>query len=130
VKRKITIIEDDNDLRGLMQSPLLAAGYDVCILSEGNNFISKSEQDPHLYLIDINLVGVSGLEICKRIKSQKPGEVVPVVIIISANPDVRRLAAEACADDALPKPFTTKELLGKISKYFPVSFGVITVYNA
>lgn len=130
MKRKITIIEDDNDLRGLMQSPLLAAGYDVCMLSEGNSFISRMENVSHLYLIDINLMGVSGLEICKKIKSQKPGEIVPVVIIISGNPDVRRLATEACADDALPKPFTTKELLAKISKYFPVSFGVITVYNA
>lgn len=87
----------------------------------------KAENVPHLYLIDINLVGVSGLEICKRIKSQKARRRCSIVIVISANPDVRRLAAEAFADDALPKPFTTKELLGKISKCFPVSFGVRTV---
>jgi two-component system phosphate regulon response regulator PhoB len=123
VKRKITIIEDDNDLRGLMQTPLLAAGYDVSMRSEGNSFIYKRESRPHLYLIDVDLGGISGLEICRKIKSRKHGE-IPVVIITSANPDVRRLAAEASADGALPKPFTTKELLRKISEYFPVNFGL------
>lgn len=99
--------------------PLQAAGYDVVALSNGNSLSGKSESVPDLYLIDLNLGAMSGLEICKRIKSKKHSESIPVVIIISANPDVRQLATEACADDTLSKPFSVKELLKKISDYFP-----------
>jgi DNA-binding response OmpR family regulator len=119
VRTKITIIEDDDDLRSLIRVPLQAAGYDVVALSEGNDLVGNSDSVPHLYIIDLNLGGMSGLEICKGIKSQKHREIVPVVIIMSANPDVRQLALEACADDALLKPFSAKELLKKISDFFP-----------
>lgn len=119
VKKRITIIEDDDDLRGLMRAPLQAAGYDVVALSDGSNLFGDSENVPDLYLIDLNLGAISGLEICKRIKSEKHRQIMPVVIIMSANPDVRQLATEACADDALSKPFSAKELLKKIVDYFP-----------
>jgi two-component system phosphate regulon response regulator PhoB len=115
---KITIIEDDDDLRSLLRISLQAAGYDVTTLINGND-LSKEAVKSDLYLIDLNLGGVSGLEICKKIKSQKHNETTPIVIVISANPDVRHLAIEACADDTISKPFTAKELLKKMSEYFP-----------
>lgn len=119
VKTRITIIEDDDDLRGLMCVPLRAAGYDVIALSDGSNLLGERESLSHLYLIDLNLGAISGLEICKGIKSLKYSEGTPVVIIISANPDIRQMAAEARADDTLSKPFSAKALLNKISSYFP-----------
>lgn len=99
--------------------PLRAAGYDVVALSDGSNLF-ENESFSHLYLIDLNLGAISGLEICRGIKNLKFIESVPVVIIISANPDVRQLATEVCADDSLSKPFSVKTLLTKISSYFPL----------
>lgn len=122
MKTKITIIEDDDDLRGLMQLPLRAAGYNVVALTNGNNLNGKSD----LYLIDLNLGGgaINGLEVCKKIKSRRSREAAAIVIIISANPDFRPLAMEAHADDTLPKPFTTRELIEKIAEYFPEALAV------
>lgn len=118
-KIKITIIEDDDDLRGLVRGPLQAAGYEVVGLRDGNTLFERVENMAHLFILDLDLRGISGLDICRRLKSQERNAVSPVVFIISANPDIRQLAAEVCADDILAKPFTIKELLEKISRYYP-----------
>lgn len=119
MKRKISIIEDEEDLSRLMRQSLEAAGYEVDTKQNGYNLTNVKERLSDLYIIDLNLGGISGLDLCKHIKSQKNNERGPAIIIISANPDVRQLAMEACADDALSKPFTAKELVQKISQHLP-----------
>ena len=119
MKAKITIIEDEEDLRNLIQKSLQAAGYEVEVKQIGYNLAVGKGELSDLYIIDLNLGGLNGLDLCKELKSKRRNVSPPVIIITSANPDVRELAIEACADDALPKPFTTKELLEKISKHLP-----------
>lgn len=115
---RIIIIEDDDDLRGLMRVSLEAAGYDVVTQSNGRD-TENSETAADLYIIDINLGDVSGLDICRQIKARDHvPNAPPYIIMISANPDVGELAVEACADDTLPKPFNAKQLLNKIPEYF------------
>ena len=120
MRTRIIIIEDDDDLRGLMRVSLEAAGYVVVTQPNGNDARhTTSEDTADLYLIDINLGGISGLDICRQIKATHHGDNMPYIIMISANPDVCQLAVEACADDTLPKPFNAKQLLNKISEYLP-----------
>jgi DNA-binding response OmpR family regulator len=119
MKEKITIVEDDDDLRSLLKLMLEAAGYDVDVRSDGNDFFNKSSDRSDLYIIDLNLGGINGLDLCKQLKGQIKNNTP--VIMISANPDVRQLAKDACADDTLSKPFTSKELLAKITQYLPSS---------
>jgi DNA-binding response OmpR family regulator len=120
MKNKITIIEDDADLRSLMELALKTAGFDVVSFSNGNS-ISGAEGNPDMYIIDINLGGISGLDVCREIKNRSLAQrnAPVVVIIISANPDLRTLAMEACADDTLAKPFNSKDLIKKITQYLP-----------
>src|SRR5262245_33502315 len=104
MKKKITIIDDDDDLRTLMGLTLSSAGYEVKTYSGGSVLEDQAAETSHLYIIDINLGGKkSGLDLCKQIKDRDINGKAPIVIIISAHPDVRQLAMEACADDTLPK---------------------------
>jgi DNA-binding response OmpR family regulator len=115
MKNTVVIIDDDNDLRTLMHLSLRNAGFDVASYSDGNSAL-KGESRADVYVIDINLGGVSGLDICTKIKSGNPEKTI-VVIMVSANPDLRSLAMGACADDVLAKPFISKDLVRKVTEH-------------
>jgi DNA-binding response OmpR family regulator len=108
-RKDIVVIEDDRDLRNLMQSILSSAGYEIMTYPNGDE-VMKGNSFASLYVIDMNLGGVSGIDICRYLKSRE-GPNHPTVIIISANPDARKLAMEVCADGTLDKPFKSKNLL-------------------
>lgn len=113
-RRDIVVIEDDPDLRSLMQSVLSVAGYETKTYPNGDE-VMKGNSFASLYVIDMNLGGVSGIDVCRYLKSTQ-GPNHPTVIIISANPDARRLALEACADGTLDKPFQSKSLLSLVKQ--------------
>lgn len=111
-RRDIVVIEDDPDLRNLMQSVLSVAGYQIRTYPNGDE-VMKGNSFASLYVIDMNLGGVNGIDICRYLKSGA-GPNHPNVIIISANPDARRLALDACADGTLDKPFKSQNLLAMV----------------
>lgn len=115
MNRKIIIIDDDQDARKLLQFILASHGFAVEAYSDGNGLDVLNPPYPDIYLIDINLGNTSGLELCAYLKKHKQTEHIPV-IITSSNTDIIPLAQEACADDTLPKPFDSKELIHKINQ--------------
>jgi DNA-binding response OmpR family regulator len=117
MKGKITVIEDDADLRGLLQTALHLEGFEVQSFSNGDDFLISMKSNPRsdLYVIDINLGGTRGFEICSRIKENTDTS-KSLVILISANPEVQQHARESLADDYMLKPFTQRELVQKITK--------------
>jgi DNA-binding response OmpR family regulator len=119
IKNRVTVIEDNADLLQLVTLVLKNAGYFVVSKSNGVNLLTSHEGITDLYLIDSDLGGMSGLDLCRAIK-EATKEGAPKIIMISANPDLRALAMEASADDALAKPFNAKELLRKVSEYLPI----------
>jgi DNA-binding response OmpR family regulator len=119
LKNRVTVIEDNADLLQLVTLILKNAGYNVVAKSNGSGLLTSGEGMTDLYLIDSDLGSVSGLDLCRAIK-EATREVAPKIIMVSANPDLRALAMEACADDTLSKPFNTKELLRKVSEYLPI----------
>jgi DNA-binding response OmpR family regulator len=117
MRTTITIVEDDLDLNTLIQMALKSEGYEVTAFSDATEV---TEMDSDLFILDINLGrGITGTDLCKQLKNPPSGQKVPVVFLISANPDLRRMAVDACADDVLPKPFSTRELIAKVAKHFP-----------
>lgn len=113
----ITVIEDDFDLNLLIQMALKSQGYVVQSFSDGTKLTGAPSD---LYLLDINLgKGMTGMELCRQLKKVPPKAKVPVVILISANPDLRKMAVEACADDTLAKPFSIRDLQKKVAEYCP-----------
>jgi DNA-binding response OmpR family regulator len=115
MKGRITVIDDDADLRSLLQLTLKMKGFDVSAYANGDEFLSASRrlEPSDLYVIDINLGGITGFEICSYIKSEMH-TFNPVVILISANPEVQELAKLATADDYMLKPFSQKELIERV----------------
>jgi DNA-binding response OmpR family regulator len=90
------------------------AGYEIEISADGQSIYQQIKPLPDLFLLDKQLKGYDGLEICKYLKSTEPTRGIPV-IMLSATPGVKPLAMEAGADDFLEKPFNSGILMTKVA---------------
>nr|MDD3719806.1 response regulator transcription factor [Candidatus Gracilibacteria bacterium] len=110
---KIFIVEDDFGILKSLELYLSNSGYDVFIHSSGNNAIESIVGiNPDLIILDINLPGKNGIEICKEIRETKS---IPIIMLTAKNTENDKLKAfEAGADDYVAKPFSPKELLARI----------------
>jgi DNA-binding response OmpR family regulator len=117
MKGKVTVIDDDKDLRSLLQIALRIEGFEVIGYANGQEFLATIDDVDgcDFFVLDINLGGINGFELCQLLKKH-PRTKKAHVILISANPEVQQLSADAKADDYLLKPFSQKELMQKINK--------------
>lgn len=114
--KKIIIVDDDEAILDSISMVLKRVGHELTLLTNGNSLMNGEIIVPDLFLIDKQLPGVDGLEICKHLKSQELTKGVPVVII-SASPNIHTLAKEAGADDVIEKPYNKKTLMEIVEKY-------------
>src|SRR5687768_16654523 len=115
-KKKIFIIEDDEMVQEMLKMIFEKAGYEIEISPDGQSIYKERDYWPDLFLLDKQLVGYDGLEICKYLKSKTKTRRIPV-IMLSATPGIEPLAFDAGADDFMEKPFNTSILIEKVSKY-------------
>ena len=113
---KIVVVEDDKDIQYLLQNSLTKAGYEVTVMSDGNSLTHQQPETADLYLLDVNLPGVNGLELCRQLKSNMLTRNTPV-IMLSAFPGLKNVAPKYFADDSMEKPFNFSTLVGMISKH-------------
>jgi DNA-binding response OmpR family regulator len=116
MKKKILILEDDEDILFTLTIMLENAGYDVIQLSSGQSIINNTCQYPDLYILDKRMPDMDGLDVCRHIRNQNGSERIPV-IIISASPKFGPQALSAGANDFLEKPFQMKSLLTMVEKH-------------
>jgi DNA-binding response OmpR family regulator len=114
MKHKIYIVEDDPDLQHLLQFSLAKAGFHVTIFPTGYPVIAMTDQWPDLFIIDIELPGINGLEICKWLRDHDASKYIPV-LFLSAAPYLKNLAQNVGGDDYLEKPFELATLIDKIN---------------
>lgn len=109
----ILLIEDDPLIVGPVIRALEAAGYEAKSASDGKKGIEMALQDqPDLVLLDIMLPKMSGWDVCKELRARST---VPIVMLTALNEEIDRiLGLELGADDYIPKPFSTRELLARI----------------
>ena len=88
----------------MLKMILVRENYELDQHHNGNNLFPVKEPFPKLFLLDNNLGNVSGLDICRKLKSNPLTASIPV-IIMSASPDLPLLAQQAGADGWLEKPF-------------------------
>lgn len=103
------MVEDDTSIQDTVRLILESAGYQVTIFANGNLILKEEYEFPDLFIIDRQLAGVDGLDICRYLKSKEATRHIPV-IMLSANPMIIQLAKAAGADHAIEKPFRMKEL--------------------
>ncbi len=117
-KRKILIIEDEQDIARLLELHLRDAGYAVTIATDGHTGLqAASEQTWNLIILDLRLPGIDGLSICRALRRDR--EYVPILMLTSKSSELDRvLGLELGADDYVTKPFSILELLARVKALF------------
>jgi DNA-binding response OmpR family regulator len=113
--KKIVVAEDDSGIRDAFLLTLTRAGYQVALYADGEPLMTHPFEVPDLFIIDRQLSGVDGLDVCQHLK-QSPATVNIPVIITSASPYVAGLASRMGADAFLEKPFGTKQLVALVTR--------------
>lgn len=112
--KKILVVEDDAAIALGLESALREEGYEIHMARTGPDGLRLArEQRPDLLILDLMLPGMSGLEICKRLRDD--GLATPVLMLTSkAEEDDRVLGLELGADDYVTKPFSLRELMARV----------------
>ena len=111
---RILLAEDDQSIANHLTAALVAAGYDVEHLSSGPEVWSRGgDEEFAAIVLDLGLPGLDGLTVLKRWR--KEGNDVPVIVLTARGSWMERVDGfDAGADDYLPKPFRTEELLVRL----------------
>ena len=110
----ILIVEDEVKLARFIELELIAEGYELTVAHDGLNALTiVRESSPDMILLDWMLPGMSGVEICRRLRST--GSKVPIIFLTARDEISDRVAGlDAGANDYVVKPFSIEELLARI----------------
>lgn len=110
----ILLVEDEVKLAQFVKLELEYEGYQVTVVHDGlTGLITARENHPNLIILDWMLPGLSGLEVCRRLRST--GDRVPVILLTAKDEVSDRVAGlDAGADDYVVKPFSIEELLARV----------------
>jgi two-component system, OmpR family, phosphate regulon response regulator PhoB len=116
VGARILIVEDEEPLTLLLRYNLEAEGYEVDIAARGDDAeIKLKESPPDLVLLDWMLPGLSGIELCRRVRARPDTERMPIIMLTARGEESERVRGLAIgADDYIVKPFSVPELLARI----------------
>ncbi|MBM1174269.1 phosphate regulon transcriptional regulator PhoB [Microvirga arabica] len=113
---RVLIVEDEEPLMLLLRYNLEAEGYEVDSVSRGDEAeIRLREQVPDIVLLDWMLPGLSGIELCRRIRARSETERLPVIMLTARGEEGDRIRGLSTgADDYIVKPFSVPELLARV----------------
>jgi two-component system phosphate regulon response regulator PhoB len=113
---RILVIEDETDIRQVLDYNLKLAGHDVLDATQGNEGLKLArEHKPDLVLLDLMLPDVTGIDVCRALKDDAKTRAIPVVILTARGEEIDRVVGfELGADDYVTKPFSVRELLLRI----------------
>ena len=120
-KKKIVLVaDDDNDLLQLVKMQLQQAGFAVQLSLNGNGLLKMAvDGHPDVILLDIAMDGISGGDICRKLKTYDKTSGIPV-IMISANDNIEYISNTCGANDYVRKPFNVQTIKEKISQFVQV----------
>ena len=112
----ILIVEDEEPLTTLLRYNLEAEGYDVDAVARGDEADTRlRETAPDLIVLDWMLPGLSGIELCRRLRARPQTQSLPIIMLTARGEESERVRGLATgADDYLVKPFSVPELLARI----------------
>ena len=113
---RITLVEDDPDIAEVLRYNLVKEGFQVDVFGRGDSALAGIRSlPPDLVLLDLMLPGLDGLEICRLLKREARTAAIPLVMLTAKGEETDRIVGlELGADDYIPKPFSTREVVLRI----------------
>ena len=121
MRKRILVVEDQEDNRRIIRDLLRHAGFDVIEVGDGEKALTAaSTHRPDVILMDIQLPLLDGYEATRRIKADPALRHIPIIVITSYALSGDETEARAAGCDAyMAKPFSPRALLAKIREYAP-----------
>src|SRR6185312_107807 len=116
MKANILIVEDEEALTLLLRYNLESEGYQVETVARGDEADAKlKEKTPDLVILDWMLPGLSGIEICRRLRARQETRGLPIIMLTARGEESERIRGLGTgADDYIVKPFSVPELLARV----------------
>jgi len=113
---RVLIVEDEEPLTLLLRYNLEAEGYAVDVAARGDEAeVKLKEAAPDLVVLDWMLPGMSGIELCRRLRARPETERLPIIMLTARGEESERIRGLATgADDYIVKPFSVPELVARI----------------
>lgn len=113
---RIMVVEDEEALTTLLRYNLDAEGYDVETVGRGDDADTRlKERVPDLVVLDWMLPGLSGIELCRRLRARPETRQLPIIMLTARGEESDRIRGlETGADDYVTKPFSPRELVARV----------------
>ena len=110
---RILIVDDEMEIRRALQRNLIAHGFDVSVVGSGEEALDEiTLRRPDLMILDLGLPGMSGLEVCKRVRALSN---LPIIVLSAKDAERDKvLVLDLGADDYVSKPFGIDEVLARV----------------
>ena len=112
----IYIVEDDPDITEILEDNLQREGYRTRVLMDGVKALDAiTDKPPDLIVLDLNLPGMSGIELCKYVRDNEVTSEIPIIMLTARSEEIDKIIGfQVGADDYVTKPFSPRELLARI----------------
>lgn len=115
-KTHILVVDDEEDIRSILQYNLEKEGYAVACVSTGEEALrSAHNNEPALIILDLMLPGINGLDVCRRLKREPDTEAIRIIMLSARGTETDIVTGlELGADDYVTKPFSPRELIARV----------------
>jgi two-component system, OmpR family, phosphate regulon response regulator PhoB len=115
-KPRLLLVEDDRALADLLMWHFTREGYDIVRTADGDEaLLLAQEHTPDLVILDWMIEGVTGIEVCRRLRRRSSTARVPIIMLTARGEESDRIRGlETGADDYVTKPFSPRELLARV----------------
>ncbi|MCH2110793.1 MAG: response regulator [Polyangiaceae bacterium] len=117
---RILVCEDQDSIRKMIEALVKARGHEVCAVQSGAQALEEAvAKAPDIALLDLTMPGdFDGFEVCRRLRSTKETEDIPIIIVSALDDDISRDRARECGASAyFTKPFSPTKLLAAIQTH-------------
>jgi DNA-binding response OmpR family regulator len=113
----LLFVDDNEDMRHMVRDLLESSGHEIALAADGPSALEAvRSREPDLLILDLNMPGLSGYDVCRAVKTNPGTSRVPVLMLTAQSSVEHKLEGfEAGADDYLPKPFDARELRARVS---------------
>ena len=115
-KQEILVVEDEKDIRDLVELHLQKAGFETAVACDGQEAFRKARSSkPDLMILDLMLPEMDGKELAKLLKAREETKTIPILMLTAKSEEVDRIVGfELGGDDYLTKPFSPRELVLRV----------------